>query len=84
MDKPEDYVIGTGEIHTVRDFCEAAFAHVGLNWKDYIETDPKFLRPIETAPLRADNTKARTKLGWEPQVKFKELVKIMVDHEIKQ
>jgi GDPmannose 4,6-dehydratase len=84
QDKPEDFVIGTGEVHTVKEFAEAAFAHVNLNWKDYVETDPSFVRPLETNAFRADITKAKTKLGWEPAVKFKKLVEIMVDNDTKR
>jgi GDPmannose 4,6-dehydratase len=84
QDKPEDYVIGTGELHSVKEFAEAAFTHAGMDWKDYVETDPRFVRPLETNHFRADATKARTKLGWEPTVKFNGLVKIMVDSEMKK
>jgi GDPmannose 4,6-dehydratase len=82
QETPDDYVIGTGEVHSVREFAQEAFAHVGLDWKNYVETDPRFLRPVETNVLRADPTKARTKLGWAPEVTFKDLVRIMVDQEI--
>ncbi len=79
QDKPDDYVIATGETHTVREFVEEAFAHVGLDWKQYVKFDPRYLRPAEVDLLIGDATKAKKQLGWEPKVKFKELVKIMVD-----
>jgi GDPmannose 4,6-dehydratase len=82
QDKPEDYVIGTGGVHSVGEFAEAAFKHVGLNWKDYVETDSQYVRPLETNAFRADNSKAKLKLGWEPKIKFKDLVKIMVESEL--
>lgn len=84
QDSPEDYVIGTGETHSVKDFAKEAFGCAGLNWEDYVETDPRFLRPVETNILRADASKAKTKLNWQPSVAFKGLVKIMVDHELKK
>jgi len=82
QDQPEDYVVGTGEAHTVREFVELAFAHAGLDWKEYVEIDPRYYRPAEVDSLRADASKARRQLGWEPQVSFHELVRIMVDADI--
>lgn len=79
QDCPDDYVIGTGESHSVKEFLEEAFAYVGLDWKEYIETDPKYFRPTEVECLKADPSKAFKKLGWKARVTFKELVKIMVD-----
>lgn len=84
QDKPDDYVIGTGEIHSVKEFAEAAFSHAGMDWRDHVETDSRFLRPIETNHLCADSSKARSKLGWKPSVTFKGLVNIMVDSELKK
>ncbi|MBN2099217.1 MAG: GDP-mannose 4,6-dehydratase [Dehalococcoidia bacterium] len=84
QDSPDDYVIGTGEIHSVKEFAQEAFACVGLDWKDYVETDARFLRPIEAHHLCAEPTKARARLGWKPTVTFKGLVKIMVDSELKR
>jgi GDPmannose 4,6-dehydratase len=84
QDKPDDYVIGTGEMHSVKEFAEEAFKHVGLDWNDYVETDPRFLRPVETNAFQADTTKARAKLGWQPTVTFKKLIEIMVDHDLKK
>jgi GDPmannose 4,6-dehydratase len=82
QDLPDDYVIASGETHTVREFCRLAFDHVGLDWEKYVRFDPKFLRPAEVNLLLGDPTKARTKLGWEPRVSFKELVKMMVDSDL--
>ena len=82
-DKPDDYVIGTGESHTVREFVETAFKHAGIdNWQDYIEVDPRYLRPAEVEHLVADYSKAKRVLGWEPKIKFNELVGIMVDADL--
>lgn len=81
-DSPDDFVIATNETHTVREFCELAFAHVGLDWKKFVKTDDKFLRPAEVDLLIGDYTKAKTVLGWEPRTKFAELVKLMVDADL--
>lgn len=78
-DSPDDFVVATGETHTIQELCEAAFDYVGLNWKDYVVIDKRFVRPTETGPLVGDYSKAKKILGWEPKVNFKELVKIMVD-----
>lgn len=80
---PDDYVVGTGETRSVRELCEIAFAHVGLNWRDYVVQDPRYMRPAEVDLLVADPSKARQVLGWEPTVSFKELVKMMVDADLK-
>ena len=82
QDKPEDYVIATGETHAVSEFCEEAFNYVGLNWKDYVEIDPRYFRPAEVDLLIGDASKAKRILGWEPKTKFKELVHLMVDADI--
>ncbi|HKP45333.1 MAG TPA: GDP-mannose 4,6-dehydratase, partial [Pyrinomonadaceae bacterium] len=82
QDKPEDYVIATGETHSVREFLGEAFGHVNLDWRDYVELDPKYLRPAEVDLLIGDAAKAKQDLGWEPKVSFKELVQIMVDADI--
>lgn len=79
---PGDYVLATGETHSVRDFCKAAFAHVGLDYKKYVEIDPRFYRPAEVNILIGDSTKAYKKLGWRHTVSFKELVQKMVDHDL--
>ncbi|MDI7261248.1 MAG: GDP-mannose 4,6-dehydratase [Thermodesulfobacteriota bacterium] len=77
--KPEDYVIGTGETHSVKEFLEEAFTYVKLDWAKYAEIDPRYFRPTEVESLLADPTKARKRLGWQPKVTFSELVRIMVD-----
>lgn len=83
--EPEDFVIGTGESHSVGELCEAAFRNIGIkNWRDYVEIDPRYYRPSEVENLIADAKKAKEKLGWEPKVKFEELVKRMLVHDLKQ
>lgn len=84
QDEPDDYVVGTSEAHSVREFVELAFAHAGLDWKDHVEIDPRYFRPAEVDALCADASKARRKLGWEPTVTFDELVGIMVDSDIQE
>ena len=84
LDKPDDFVIGTGEAHSVREFMEEAFKAVGLNSADYVEIDPKLLRPGKTSTLIADYSKAKKAFGYEPKVKYKDLVKIMVDYDLEQ
>jgi len=79
---PEDYVIGTGETHTVRELCEIAFAHVGLDWRQYVTVDAQFVRPAEVDVLCADPSKARRRLDWRPRVGFAELVRTMVDADL--
>ncbi|HOT90484.1 MAG TPA: GDP-mannose 4,6-dehydratase [Anaerolineae bacterium] len=83
QDEPDDYVVGTGETHSVQELCEVAFAHVGLDWRDYVVQDPRFMRPAEVDLLVSDPRKARAKLGWEPQVTFKKLIEMMVDADLK-
>jgi GDPmannose 4,6-dehydratase len=83
QEKPGDYVVGTGEAHAVREFVELAFAHAGLDWKDHVEVDPRYFRPAEVDYLCADASKARTALGWQPTVTFAELVRIMVEADVK-
>tara|TARA_R110000744_G_scaffold221502_1_gene340505 strand:- start:968 stop:1945 length:978 start_codon:yes stop_codon:yes gene_type:complete len=78
-DKPDDFVISSMETHSVKDFCEAAFKHVGLDYKDYVKTNPKFFRPQELGRLKGDSTKARELLKWEPEYNFESLVADMVD-----
>ena len=80
--RPEDYVVGTGETHSVREFCELAFDAAGLDWQEYVKVDPRFLRPAEVDLLIADASKARTTLGWKPKVSFKRLVGMMVESDI--
>jgi len=79
---PDDYVVGTGVAHSVRDFAEKAFACVDLDWEKYVEVDPAFIRPAEVDLLVADSAKAHTALGWRPKVAFDELVKMMVEADI--
>jgi len=84
QDKPDDYVLGTGKSHSVKEFVEAAFDYAGLNWKKYVEIDPRYFRPTEVAHLRADIAKAKRQLRWNPQIGFKDLIKIMVDYDLSQ
>jgi GDPmannose 4,6-dehydratase len=81
--EPLDVVIGTGHSYSVRDFLDAAFAVVDLDWEQYVEIDPKFYRPAEVDYLQADITKARATIGWEPQIAFEELVREMVEADLK-
>lgn len=80
----DDYIIGSEETHSIREFCEVAFSRVGLDYRDYVIVDPKFFRPAEVDLLLSDCTKARTKLGWQAKTKFVELVNIMVDSEMER
>lgn len=82
--EPDDYVVGTGESHSVREFVELAFKQVGLSWEDYVKIDPRYYRPTEVDHLVADTTKAKTKLGWQPKTKFEDIVKIMLKHDLEQ
>ncbi len=81
-DKPEDFVIATGETHSVREFLEVAFRHVGLDWEKYVEIDPRYFRPTEVDLLQGDPTKAARELGWKPKTTFEQLAKIMVDADM--
>ncbi len=82
-DEPDDYVIATGEKHSVREFLEMAFAHVGLNWHDHVVSDERFMRPAEVDYLIGDSSKARTRLGWAPKTDFRTLVAMMVENDMK-
>lgn len=84
QNKPDDFVIATGEAHTVREFVMEAFSLVGLDWKKYVEIDPRYYRPSETPALIGDYRKAKRVLKWKPKVKFKELVRIMLEHDLKE
>ena len=84
QDKPDDYVVSTGEKHTVREFVELAFEHVDLDWHDFVQTDPALFRPAEVSTLRGDAAKAREVLGWRPEVDFAGLVRMMVDADLKR
>jgi GDPmannose 4,6-dehydratase len=81
-DTPDDYVIATGQTHSVGEFCEVAFSHVDLDWREYVRTDERFLRPAEVEQLTGDCSKAREELGWEPEVDFPNLVRMMVDADL--
>jgi GDPmannose 4,6-dehydratase len=80
--KPDDFVIATGEAHSVRELCEIAFARAGLDWRDHVVVDAAHVRPAEVDLLIGDATKARRTLGWTPKVSFKELVEMMVDADL--
>jgi GDPmannose 4,6-dehydratase len=82
QDKPEDFVIATGETHTIKDFLDEAFSYAGVDWKKYVKVDPRYYRPAEVDLLIGDATKAKQKLGWQPKTTFKELVRLMVDADI--
>ncbi len=82
--EPDDYVIATGEVHSVRELCELAFSHVGLDYREFVALDPRYLRPAEVDYLQGDATKARTKLGWKPRVSFEQLIREMVDADMER
>lgn len=82
--QPDDYVVATGEAHTVERLVEVAFSHVGLNWKDHVKIDPAFIRPAEVDLLIGDSTKARQKLGWKPKVSFEKMIQMMVDADLER
>jgi GDPmannose 4,6-dehydratase len=82
QDEPDDYVVCTGETHSVEDFCRLAFEHAGLNWEDHVVIDPEFFRPAEVDLLVGDAAKANGKLGWKPKTSFRELVTLMVDADL--
>jgi GDPmannose 4,6-dehydratase len=82
QDTSDDYVLATGETHTVREFCEIAFGHVGLDWQEFVRIDERFVRPAEVDLLLGDPSKAKAKLGWEPTTTFTELVEMMVDADV--
>jgi GDPmannose 4,6-dehydratase len=82
QERPDDYVIGTGESHSVREFVAESFAYVGLDWEKYVKIDQKYFRPTEVEYLHSDASKARMRLGWKPRVSFQNLVRIMIDYDI--
>jgi GDPmannose 4,6-dehydratase len=82
QDAPDDYVVGTGEAHSVKEFVEEAFQYVGLDWQKHVKIDPRYFRPLEVETLVADASKARDRLSWNPKIKFKDLIKIMVDLDV--
>jgi GDPmannose 4,6-dehydratase len=84
QERPDDFIIASGEVHTVRDFCAAAFARVDLDYGEFVVVDPKFFRPVDVNILYGDPTKARTVLGWEPKIAFTELVAMMVDADLER
>ena len=84
QEEPDDYVISTGEMHTVRELVETAFSYVGLDYKDYVVIDPEFVRPAEVDLLLGDCSKAKERLGWTIEVSFKELVHMMVDADLER
>jgi GDPmannose 4,6-dehydratase len=83
QDRPDDYVIATGQSHSVQEFLEEAFAYAGLDWKSYVEMDPRYLRPTEVDMLQGDSSKAHNKFGWQPTTDFKSLIHLMVDADRK-
>jgi len=84
QDKPDDYVVATGETHSVRDFLNEAFGHLDLDWKKYVEIDPRYYRPTEVDLLQGDAAKAKSTLGWQPQIHFKELVGMMIEADFRE
>lgn len=82
LEKPDNFVIATGETHSVRDFLDAAFGHISIDWRKHVEIDPRYFRPAEVHHLLGDARKAHDVLGWQPKVNFEELVKMMVDHDL--
>jgi len=83
-DVPDDYVVATGQLHSIKDFLRAAFSHVGLDWEKWVEIDPSLIRPVEVGRLVGNPSKARERLGWTPEVTFEELVRMMVDHQMQR
>ena len=81
--EPDDYVIATNETHTIRECLEVAFGRLGLDWQKYVEIDPRYYRPAEVELLIGDASKAKRKMGWEPKTKFKDLIELMVDADLK-
>jgi len=82
-EKPDDFVIGTGETHSIKEFLDEAFGYLNMDWKDYVKIDSRYFRPTEVEYLKADYSKARKDIGWTPRITFKDLVKIMVDYDLK-
>ena len=82
QDTPDDYVVATNELYSVRDFCEKTFSRLGLHYEDHVEIDPRYYRQAEVDLLLGDNTKARTQLGWEPRTSFEQLVDMMVESDL--
>ena len=84
QEQPDDFVVATGESHSVRDFLDHSFGYLGLDWKQHVDIDPRYFRPAEVDHLLGDCTKAKTKLGWKPSITFDELVHLMVDHDLER
>jgi GDPmannose 4,6-dehydratase len=84
QERPKDYVIGTNTAYTVKDLCEVAFSCVGRDWREHVESDVHFQRPTEIAAARGDYSKAKAELGWTPRTHFQELIKLMVDEDIRR
>jgi GDPmannose 4,6-dehydratase len=84
QDEPDDYVIATGETHSVRELLEVAFGYVGLDYRQYVVIDPAFVRPAEVDLLLGDSSKASSKLGWKREVDFRQLIEMMVDHDLER
>jgi GDPmannose 4,6-dehydratase len=82
QDQPDDYVVGSGDTHSVRELCQIAFSHLGLNWQDYVVVDPKYYRPAEVDLLVSDPSKAHRVLGWKPELSFEKLIHIMVESDL--
>jgi GDPmannose 4,6-dehydratase len=80
--EPEDFVIATGETHSVKEFLDLAFGHLGLDWREHVKQDPRYLRPSEVDLLLGDATRAKERLGWSPRTSFPELVKLMAEHDL--
>jgi GDPmannose 4,6-dehydratase len=83
QDEPDDYVIATGRTHSVQELCEVAFGYLDLDWRQYVVSDPQFFRPAEVDLLVGDASKAQAKLSWEPSVSFEDLIRLMVDADLK-
>jgi GDPmannose 4,6-dehydratase len=84
QDTPDDYVIATGDSHTVREMAETAFSHAGLDYREHVEVDPRYLRPTEVDVLKGDASKAKRVLGWEAKTRMRELIRMMVDADMEQ
>jgi GDPmannose 4,6-dehydratase len=84
QEKADDFVVGTGEQHSVQEFVEGAFSYAGLNWEEYVKCDEKYFRPTETEDLAADSRKIKKIIGWKPKIRFKDLIKIMVDADMRK
>ena len=84
QDQPDDYVVGTGQTHSVRELCQVAFGHLSLGYEDYVKSDSRFMRPADVDLLVSDPSKARAQLGWEPATAFEDLIAVMVEADLKR